>query len=268
MNDPIFWADSFIRSRKVKQQALVEKQFGNTAAAYLSSTVHASGADLEAVKAVVQRYKSPKVLDLGCGAGHISFSAAPFSASVTAYDLSARMLAVVAESAKQRNLQNIEISQGPAERLPFPDRTFDVIVTRFSAHHWADVPAAMKEVHRVLNPDGVAVVIDIIAPENPLHDTTLQAIELLRDASHVRDYRASEWASIFGSAEFAHQQINTWRLKMVFDEWLARMRTPAERVVAIKSLLDTAPEETRRYFSVEKDYSFFIDAAFFEARKA
>lgn len=251
----------------MKQQALVEEQFGNTAAAYLTSTVHASGADLEAVKAIVQRYKSPTVLDLGCGAGHISFSVAPFSASVTAYDLSAKMLAVVSDSAKQRNHQNIEVRQGPAEKLPFPDEAFDVVVTRFSAHHWADVPAAMKEVHRVLRPDGVAVVIDIIAPENPLHDTTLQAIELLRDASHVRDYRASEWASIFSSANFSHQRINTWRLKMVFDEWVARMRTPSERVTAIKSLLDTAPEETQLYFSLEKDYSFFIDASFFEVRK-
>jgi ubiquinone/menaquinone biosynthesis C-methylase UbiE len=251
----------------VKQQALVAEQFGNTAAAYLTSTVHASGADLEAVKTIVQRYKSPAVLDLGCGAGHISFSVAPFSASVTAYDLADQMLAVVAASAKQRNLENIEIRQGPAEKLPFPDAAFDVVVTRFSAHHWADVPAAMKEVHRVLRPDGVAVVIDIIASENPLHDTTLQAIELLRDASHVRDYRASEWASIFDAAGFSHQQTSIWRLKMVFDEWVARMRTPPERVIAIRSLLDTAPEETRLHFAVEKDHSFFIDAAFFEARK-
>jgi ubiquinone/menaquinone biosynthesis C-methylase UbiE len=251
----------------MKQQALVAEQFGNTAAAYLTSTVHASGADLDAVKATVQRVKSPAVLDLGCGAGHTSFSAAPFSASVTAYDLSGQMLAVVAASAKERSLENITTRQGPAEKLPFPDAAFDVVVTRFSAHHWADVPAAMKEVHRVLRPDGVAVVIDIIASENPLHDTTLQAVELLRDASHVRDYRVSEWASMFAAAGFSHQQTSSWRLKMVFDEWVARMRTPAERVIAIRSLLDTAPEETRLHFAVENDHSFFIDAAFFEAKK-
>lgn len=252
----------------MKQQALVAEQFGNTAVAYLTSAVHAGGADLEAVKAVVQRYKTPAVLDLGCGAGHISFSAAPFSASVTAYDLSEQMLAVVAESAKQRNLENIHVRQGPAEKLPFPDASFDMVVTRFSAHHWEDVPAALKEIHRVLHPDGVAIVIDIIAPENPLHDTTLQAVELLRDASHVRDYRVSEWAAMFDAAGLSHQQVDAWQLKMVFDEWVARMRTPTDRVIAIRSLLDTAPEETRRYFSVENDHSFFIDAAFFEARKA
>lgn len=251
----------------MKQQALVAEQFGNTAAAYLNSAVHSTGADLEAVKAIVQRYKAPIVMDLGCGAGHISFAVAPYAETVVAYDLSEQMLAVVAETAQQRGLENIVAKQGEAEKLPCPDQAFDVVVTRFSAHHWADVPAAMKEVHRVLRPKGVAVIIDIVAPENPLHDTTLQAVELLRDASHVRDYRRSEWVSMLEVANFSIERMNDWRLKMVFDDWIARMRTPSARVVAIRSLLDTAPEETRAYLSVGTDYSFFIDAALFEARK-
>jgi hypothetical protein len=54
---------------------------------------------------------------------------------------------------------------------------------------------------------------------------------------------------------------------MVFDDWTARMRTPAERIVAIRSLFESAPEETRAYFAVEADYSFTIDAALFRAAK-
>lgn len=251
----------------MKQTALVAEQFGSTAAAYLSSAVHANGADLEAAKDIARRYSAPAVLDLGCGAGHISFAMAPFSASVTAYDLSEKMLAVVAASAAERNLQNIETKLGQAEKLPFADETFDVVVTRFSAHHWADVPAALKEVRRILRSGGVAVVIDIIASENPLHDTILQAVEILRDASHVRDYRASEWVSMFAAADFVCTRVSDWRLKMVFDEWVARMRTPPERIAAIRSLLDSAPEEAASYFAVEDDHSFLIDAVLFEARK-
>ena len=54
---------------------------------------------------------------------------------------------------------------------------------------------------------------------------------------------------------------------MQFDEWVARMRTPAERVAAIRNLFDGAPEEARRYFALQDDYSFSIDAAMFEATK-
>ena len=45
-------------------------------------------------------------------------------------------------------------------------------------------------------PGGRLVVIDVVAPEIPLFDTTLQVIEFLRDASHVRDYRVSEWIAM------------------------------------------------------------------------
>jgi hypothetical protein len=72
---------------------------------------------------------------------------------------------------------------------------------------------------------------------------------------------------MYDVAGFSHQQTSRWRLKMVFDEWVARMRTPPERVIAIRSVLDTVPEEARLHFAVENDHSFFIEAAFFEARK-
>jgi len=251
----------------MKQSTLIDQQFGSVASAYLTSTVHASGADLDVLKEMAQRYQRPHVLDLGCGAGHVSFVMAPFSASVIAYDLSQSMLDVVQTSATNRNLHNIETRAGEAEHLPFEDNSFDIIVTRFSAHHWRDVSTALQEIYRVLRQAGVAIVIDITASEDALYDTTLQAVELLRDASHVRDYRESEWAMMFAGAGFRHATMDRWRLKMVFDDWIARMRTPQERVIAIRSLLDSASDETRSHFCIQADYSFFIDAAMFELKK-
>jgi ubiquinone/menaquinone biosynthesis C-methylase UbiE len=257
----------FNRREKMKQSAVAAKQFGETAAAYLSSAVHAQGADLQAAREIVAGVKNAAVLDLGCGGGHVSFAAAPAASSVIACDLSAQMLEVVANAAKERGLGNIATQQAQAEALPFDDGVFDIVITRFSAHHWGDVPAGLREAHRVLRAQGKLVVIDIAAPETPLHDTTLQAVELLRDGSHVRDYRASEWTAMLRSAGFAIEASRTWKLKMVFDDWIARMRTPPERVTAIRSLLDLAPEETREYFAVEADHSFTIDAALFQAER-
>lgn len=252
----------------MKQSAVAAKHFGETAAAYLTSAVHAQGADLQNLKEIVGGVDAAKVLDLGCGGGHVSFAVAPLAASVVACDLSASMLDVVAAAASERGLGNIATQQAQAEALPFADASFDFVITRFSAHHWFDVPAGLCEARRVLRPNGVLVVIDVVAPEHPLHDTTMQAVELLRDASHVRDYRVSEWNAMLAAAGFAAQHAPGWKLKMVFDDWIARMRTPPERVAAIRSLFDSAPEETRAYFAVEADYSFTIDAALFRATKA
>jgi ubiquinone/menaquinone biosynthesis C-methylase UbiE len=250
----------------MQQPALVARQFGNTASAYLTSTVHAQGADLDLLRACAAAMpKPPVVLDLGCGAGHASFAVAPVAESVTAFDLSPEMLSVVANAASDRSLDNLRTQQGNVASLPFADASFCMVVTRFSAHHWLDVPAALREVKRVLKAKGVFIIIDITAPETPLHDTTLQAVELLRDGSHVRDYRPSEWLQLLGSAGFASERVHDWKLQMKFDDWTTRMRTPAERITAIRSLFRSAPEETRTYFAVQADSSFSIDSTLFKA---
>jgi SAM-dependent methyltransferase len=243
----------------------VVDQFGAQAAAYVTSAVHAAGADLDRIGALVRARTGARVLDLGCGGGHVAFTAAAAGADVTAYDLSAEMLAAVAAEAARRGLERIETRQGGAEVLPFADATFDAVLTRYSAHHWRDVPAALAEARRVLRPDGFLVVSDIVAPEDPLLDTHLQAVELLRDPSHVRDYRVSEWRGLLTAAGFAPGAVTESRPRMEFASWIARMRTPEAHVAAIRALQTRAPDEVTAHFRVEADGSFLLDSALIEA---
>ena len=74
-------------SASKSHEALVGRQFGTRAAAYLSSVVHAQGADLESLAALAEEESGAQVLDLGCGAGHVSFSVASRAKSVIACDL-------------------------------------------------------------------------------------------------------------------------------------------------------------------------------------
>lgn len=98
----------------------VEKQFSSQACEYLTSTVHASGRDLQRLAVRLADYPGASVLDMGCGAGHASFVAAQNVSTVVAYDLSAHMLDVVAQAAEVRQLKNITTRQGYAESLPLP----------------------------------------------------------------------------------------------------------------------------------------------------
>ncbi|MDB6083262.1 MAG: putative SAM-dependent methyltransferase [Gammaproteobacteria bacterium] len=251
----------------MEQHDLAIRQFGSTARQYLTSSVHARGDDLDRLAALAQRPPVSNALDLGCGAGHASFALARGGAKrIVAYDLATGMLDVVQAEAIARGHTQIETRAGRAENLPFADASFDLVVTRYSAHHWLDVRRAVGEVARILAPGGSLVVIDVLAPEHPLMDTVLQTVEILRDASHVRDYRESEWRSMLAAANFSEPGVHRWKLPMEFAGWVTRIGTSAPRIDALTIVLDQLPSEARDYFAVSQDRSFSIDAGWFEVR--
>ena len=251
------------------QQQRSVTQFGTSATNYLTSPVHATGADLERLTAVAVQQRPARVLDLGCGAGHASFALARGAApQITAYDPSSDMLAVVVREAAARGHDGIETCVGAAEALPFESNTFDLVVTRYSAHHWANMAQALAECARVTVPGGRLIVIDVTAPETPLFDTSLQVIEFLRDASHVRDYRVSEWAAMQRAAGFVEPAVTSWKLSIEFRSWIARIGTPPARVAALRAVFAELPSEVLEYFQVGPELSFVTDSAWLEAPKA
>jgi SAM-dependent methyltransferase len=249
------------------QESVVGGQFGAQAEAYLTSAVHAAGADLEALAALARNRPEARVLDLGCGGGHVTFAVAPQVREVVAYDLSPEMLAVVARVARDRGLDNVATIQGVVETLPFPDGSFDLVLSRYSAHHWRDFAAGIGEAARVLKPGGTAGFVDAVAPDAPGLDTYFQAIELLRDCSHVRDYSRAEWAAAIGQAGLTPGAVASYRVPLDFTAWITRMRTPKTNVDAIRALQATVPADVTGYFETDSDGSFSIDVALFEAAK-
>ena len=247
-------------------ERVVEAQFGPRANAYVESAVHSQGADLEAIGTLA--HNAELALDLGAGGGHVAYALARHARRVIASDLSSEMLAAVARTAREKGLSNIETAQAPAEHLPFEDETFDVVASRFSAHHWRDFDAGLREARRTLKRGGRAAFVDVYAPGQALFDTHLQAVELLRDHSHVRDYTSAQWLDTLGRAGFAIDACRTWRLRMDFPVWIARMQTPDENVRAIRALQIAASTETKAHFAIEPDGSFSLDMLMIEASRS
>lgn len=246
-------------------EALTQSQFGPRAALYVTSAMHVAGPDLDALEEIAAEMRPARALDLGCGGGHVAYRLAPHAGEVVACDLSPDMLAVVAETARERGLMNIRTHEAAAEKLPFEDASFDLVATRFSAHHWRAFEAGIAEAHRVAKPGATAIFIDPVTPGRTLHDTHLQAVELLRDTSHVRDYTIAEWAAAVERAGFIVQRVRRHRIRIDFDDWIARMRTPEPLVAAIHALQAAASDEVRAYFAVEPDGSFLLDIMTLEA---
>lgn len=248
------------------QQELTVTLFGSNAEHYLASEVHAKGADLARVVAAAQLKPALRALDLGSGAGHVAYALARGGASrVVAYDPSAEMLHVVAQEALSRGHGAIETVVGAAENLPFDTGSFDLIVSRYSAHHWANVPRALAECARVMASGGRLVVIDVVAPEIPLLDTSLQVIEFLRDASHVRNYRISEWRNMQRAAGFMEASVESWKTSIDFTTWIARIGTPPARIAALQCVFPTLPREAQEYFKITAEFCFAFDTAWLES---
>jgi len=251
-------------------QQSVHAQFDPQPKAYLDSEVHAKGKDLVRAQALVKQAipLTGAGLDVGCGAGHLSYALSPLLSHMVALDPSEAMLATVRETAQARGLGNIETMPGTAEALPFAAASFDLVATRYSAHHWIALDRALAEMRRVLRPGGFILVIDVEAPSNPLVDTHFQTLELLHDPSHVRDRSEAEWRRHFQAADCEILGYSRWPVRLEFPSWVANSRTPPAKVAMIRALQREAPLEVREALATEADGSFTLQTALIWGRVA
>jgi SAM-dependent methyltransferase len=204
-------------------------------------------------------------IDLGTGGGHAAYRLARHAAKVTACDISADMLSAVAATARERGLTNIATVKAAVDAVPRPEEAFDFLSCRYSAHHWRRFEPGLAEARRILKKGSAAVFIDAYAPDDDLFDTHLQAVELLRDTSHVRNHSLAGWHAALARTGFRVKATRTWRLRMDFPVWIARMETPAPLAAAIRLLQEGASAEVKEYFAIEPDGSFLLDTMLIEA---
>jgi ubiquinone/menaquinone biosynthesis C-methylase UbiE len=111
------------------------------------------------------------ILDIGCGAGVDSLIAARMvgpSGSVRGIDLVPEMLNRAKENARLVRAENVEFMEGSAEELPFPDASFEVVISNGVFNLVVDKVKALEEVMRVLKPGGRFMIADqVLAGELP-----------------------------------------------------------------------------------------------------
>jgi len=246
----------------------VSEQYAPRAEAYVTSLNHSTGEDLDQIERALKEDVQARVLDLGCGGGHVSYRAAPHVAEVVAVDVTQTMLDVVARTAGERGCSNIRVQKAAAEALPFKDADFHWVLCRFTGHHWQNLEAGLREAARVLKPGGRAIFIDTTAPADRSLDSHLQAVELLRDPSHVRNYSVAEWIAALERSGVVIDSVTPRSLRLDFPVWIARTNAPLAHAAAIRSLQDGAPAKVRDHFEIGSDGGFTLDTVTIVVHKA
>jgi demethylmenaquinone methyltransferase/2-methoxy-6-polyprenyl-1,4-benzoquinol methylase len=95
-----------------------------------------------------------QVLDMAGGTGDIAFRLSAQGAHVTVADINPEMLAVGMDRARDRGIDGLVWTEANAETLTFPDRFFDAYTIAFGIRNVTDIPAALREAHRVLKRGG------------------------------------------------------------------------------------------------------------------
>jgi ubiquinone/menaquinone biosynthesis C-methylase UbiE len=185
-----------------------------------------------------------RLIDVACGPGVVTAALAPHAASVVAFDATEQMLAKAKERCAKAAVTNVQFKSGDAERLPFADGAFDGAVTRAALHHFANPQRAIGEMARVLRPGGVAVFADVISSEDTDESRLHNAIERLRDPSHVRMLPASELDSAACRAGFRDLEAATWDIDRELEEWLDIVSDP-DRVEPIRTVVHALAESGR-----------------------
>src|SRR5437879_3543772 len=160
------------------------------------------------------------VLDVACGPGILSAAIAKAARDVVAFDLTPQMLKKAAQRCSEAGVDNVTFREGNAAALPFANAAFDAAVTRLSVHHFDRPKRVIEEVFRVLRPGGCFVIADVISSELPAEAELQNAIEILRDPSHVRMLPGSELTSLVRNAGFAIDSVTTWDKPREFEEWM------------------------------------------------
>jgi len=139
-----------------------------------------------------------EVLDVACGAGAVACAAARVARQVTGIDLTPAMIERAAALQAELGLANLAWLVGDVARLPFQADQFDVVVTRYSLHHFLQPTVVLAEMTRVCKANGRVVVADLVL--SPEKVAAYDHMERLRDPSHVRVLTEAELCEVMTAA--------------------------------------------------------------------
>lgn len=168
------------------------------------------------------------VLDLAAGTGIAARELASRARAVVAVDVTEAMLARGRQAAAEEGLRNLVFMRGDATALPFLDGSFDVVVSRYAAHHFERPELLVAEMRRCLRAGGHLALADMLADDDPATAAEQNQLERLRDPSHARALARGEIEALLDAAGLELLDVTIRSVRRPLAPWLQQTGTPDE----------------------------------------
>ena len=178
---------------------MVEDRFARTADLMAERQDQRAAELSERVRDFVLPQGDERAVDVGCGAGALSLALAPLVREVVGVDRVPKLL----ELARERAPENTSFVEADATALPFEDGAFDLGATLRTLHHVHRPELVIAELARVTRPGGRLLVIDQVAPVDPLDALAVDRFERARDPGHERLLPDSDLRQLFEANRLA-----------------------------------------------------------------
>lgn len=205
--------------QRTQHDARILDQFTRQAEPFADNPAHAQASALALILAASDLSAGDEALDVACGPGLLTAAIARSARRVVGVDVVPAMLARAERERAARGLDNLSFQLGDARKLPFDDAAFDKVFTRFSFHHLMEPAHTLAEMVRVCRPGGAVIVIDATPPA--ALRAAYDAMELLRDPSHVKALTPEELRGLFAVPTLSAVRERTFDLSMDLEQQLA-----------------------------------------------
>jgi ubiquinone/menaquinone biosynthesis C-methylase UbiE len=173
----------------------IRARFAATADRIAAFQERRAGALAEQVRDFVPVRGDERALDAGAGAGALAFALAPLVREVVAVELVPELI----ERGRAKAPANVTFVEGDITKLDLERASFDLTGTLRTLHHVPRPELVIAELTRVTRPGGTMLVVDQIAPNDPLAALELNQFERARDASHTRALADVDLRQLFES---------------------------------------------------------------------
>jgi ubiquinone/menaquinone biosynthesis C-methylase UbiE len=208
------------------QKDITKETFTNAADAYASRKGAADRESHEQMLRLSQVQPSHKVLDVATGPGYVAILFAEKAHEVIGLDLTPAFVTKAQASASEKDLKNISFREGDVEHLPFADKSFDIVTCHKALHHFPNPVRALDEMNRVLKVGGRIVIGDTRSSDNLEMARRHNALERLRDPSHVEMYGPHKLRALIEMSGFEIENFVEFQDERDIDWWQQVMPAP------------------------------------------